>query len=301
MQYAQSKGLFNLNARENGLSLPSTAAEAQASGLPRHFGAHPEYSGIVGSQLARLEKRWNAGMTDDQLRSAIRELQGDLRSGLTKGSVPLAEGANPYLRMLGVERDVKTARYLLMRYDALVPGDFAQFRSPLPGLDEYRLGTGQRVADRYRALDLRITAARPMPDFLALPFCYIVSSKLRDLLTQEAVNAEWLPINIWFKGELLPSRYYIINALEVLPAMDMVNSDYSTYSEASGGGLKGISRLVLDENVMADLPLVDVTPAALLACRRDVAERVSSGGCTGIRFTEVDEYKCLPQEPFSVT
>jgi hypothetical protein len=87
---------YNINRGSNGMALPSTLAEAQASGLPYHGGRHlsARHTGsadaFVKQQLDALDARVRAGtISDPEILSEISRIENATREGLRTNKLRL--------------------------------------------------------------------------------------------------------------------------------------------------------------------------------------------------------------------
>jgi len=103
MQRAAQLG-YNINRGSNGMALPSTLAESQASGLPLHTGRHlsarhPGSSdAFVQQRLSALDVRVRAGTIDDAtLLAEIGRIEAATREALRANQIRL-QANDPHWR-----------------------------------------------------------------------------------------------------------------------------------------------------------------------------------------------------------
>jgi hypothetical protein len=131
-----------------------------------------------------------------------------------------------------------------------------------------------------------------IPDNLYTAIHHVVSARMRAALEPElnGSNVEFLPVRVKnHKGRFDPGEFFIVNALDVIDAIDV---------DASGGDLNPLAPTQLmsvDQVVMKPLPGQPALfrPAnwtRLIFVRADIVEKLESAGLTGLSFWELDEF-----------
>lgn len=84
---------YNVNRKNNLISLPTTIEEALRTKLPLHSGKHHNsYFGAVADQLQNLQKKYDAGkVSDSNLLNKIGEIENNIRERLLSGTLKLYE------------------------------------------------------------------------------------------------------------------------------------------------------------------------------------------------------------------
>ena len=124
----------------------------------------------------------------------------------------------------------------------------------------------------------------------------VVSARVRQLLESEPVRSvEFLPLQIInHKDEVVATDYFVLNPLEIVDCIDLAASE-GKENPLDPGTLYGVARLVLrDEAVPQTLSVFRTkhwTDVSLI--RRELAERMTKAGLTGLYFIEPAEYQGL--------
>ncbi|MET0391343.1 MAG: DUF1629 domain-containing protein [Polyangiales bacterium] len=115
----------------------------------------------------------------------------------------------------------------------------------------------------------------------------LVSQRLRDFLAERVPEGiELLPTHIHdHKGKQVPEPYYIVNPLGTYPLLDEPRCNIVERSERR---IIKLERLAIHEDrIPANRPLLRIDQLArYVAIRRDLADAISSGQFTGLRWVE---------------
>ena len=96
LQYAAKDLLYSIDRPRNGIALPS-ADDVRIPGdelLPLHRGSHPYYDSVVRQKLDSLQEAFEAGLTDEQIVTRIKQIEDELRAGLENGTITLKRPPN---------------------------------------------------------------------------------------------------------------------------------------------------------------------------------------------------------------
>ncbi|MDH0745196.1 RHS domain-containing protein, partial [Pseudomonas sp. GD03842] len=81
---------FKPDGASNGIELPRTKAMAQTLDLPGHWSNHVDYSGLVESDVAKLNTAFRAGrLSDMDLALGLKSIQNKWRSNILNKNVPI--------------------------------------------------------------------------------------------------------------------------------------------------------------------------------------------------------------------
>ena len=123
-----------------------------------------------------------------------------------------------------------------------------------------------------------------------------ISLNTRRFLEKEGVNKiEFLPIKIInHKGRVAADEYFVVNPLELVDCVDKVASEVEM-DTIDEGAISSCAQLVLSEDAIS--PELKLFRAALwsglILIRRDLAERMTGAGLTGMKFIEPHAYTGL--------
>ncbi len=118
----------------------------------------------------------------------------------------------------------------------------------------------------------------------------VVSSAIRDVVLEIGGDVELLPVAIHdHRGRVASSDYWIVNPLTRIDCLDVANSRLTV--NAIDNSYSGCDSLaILPDRVPEDATFFrpSVFPEPIV-CRRDVADRIVSGGFSGIDFVGARE------------
>jgi hypothetical protein len=184
--------------------------------------------------------------------------------------------------------------------------------TPLPGPRAAVLSALQDVEDDYELLK-GIPRAESFPDDASFAFSddYPRNLLLEDFLMNEnkllvasqrareviegagAKNNEILSVAIVdHKGRTVPDPYFIVHQIHLQPCIDEAASDYIE-NEIDRERIYYMNRLVLDESrIDSDLALFRIARFGKVPVfRRDLADRITELGLTGLQFEEVEGWE----------
>ncbi|SIS40760.1 imm11 family protein [Neptunomonas antarctica] len=163
--------------------------------------------------------------------------------------------------------------------------------SPIPviHIEDYK-GEEARFDESYTLPEGRLL------DLFKLGIYYFVSSRLKRLLEEEAVEAYFTEAAVTIKGERYPEPYYLLAPRDMLAVFDENNAVFKTEVDL-GGELKirAIEKYaLLEDAIPANQKLFYVyinggSPPLML--RSDIVKKVQDIGMTGIKYTPLDEMK----------
>lgn len=167
--------------------------------------------------------------------------------------------------------------------------------------DKYLLLEGVSLLDRWPdGVSIEFSKRHPeglnLTDALANPFGFsIVSDALKAVLEAAAAPTEFLPLHVLnHKGRVASARYWAVNVLLHLAAVDRAHSAYDVdafYDDQ----IDSFERLVLTEGVQEEgAPLFRLQERPRLQLMRDdLVEAIIAQGLTGLQFVPTDEYSTV--------
>jgi hypothetical protein len=124
----------------------------------------------------------------------------------------------------------------------------------------------------------------------------VISAKTKDFVENEAMGKiEFLPIKIVnHKGRVGPEPYFVINPLEIVDCMDK-DASVAEFNSTDEGFISGCEQLVLKEDAIPqELKVFRLGLwSGMILIRREVAEKMTTAGLTGLNFIEPAEYNGL--------
>lgn len=129
------------------------------------------------------------------------------------------------------------------------------------------------------------------------PCWLIISDRFKAVLEKfREENIEYLPIKIKnHKGRLVSERYWIVNFLVLIEAVDREHSVFKV-DGGNVGGIRMFDKLVLREDILKSGPVIfrlKEQPMIVLS-RQNLVERLNEEGITGMRFVETDKFRTFP-------
>lgn len=122
----------------------------------------------------------------------------------------------------------------------------------------------------------------------------VVSNMLKDFLERENLkNNEFLLITIFnHKGRAIKETYWILHQVELQDCIDRDKSQYEIH-DLDPGFLSFVRKLVLDETkIDPEVTLFRLKSYPnLVIIRKDLAEKITKAGFTGISFEEIENYR----------
>lgn len=175
---------------------------------------------------------------------------------------------------------------------------------PEPYEDLFELDYGVALAERWpadssSAMDPDRRKDLQLADSVRCPYARTVSTRLRAAIEAAGESRlEWLPLTILnHKGRVAARDYWIANPPYVIDCIDLdtSNARWAGKMLDADDPFAACDRLVLRP---------EVVPAAvqvfrprfkpnLLLMRRSLAEALAGSGCTGLAFSEPDDYRGL--------
>jgi hypothetical protein len=121
----------------------------------------------------------------------------------------------------------------------------------------------------------------------------IVSPRLRDFVEQQRVpKLEFLPVTILDHRDRAAANYFLLNPLEPVDCVDAQASG-ARFSRIDTSRIQEFQQLVLDEQrIDRERPLFKLKHLfQAVLVRRDLADAITSGGFSGIRWKELSAYR----------
>lgn len=147
----------------------------------------------------------------------------------------------------------------------------------------------------------------PADFFLAGLVC-IVSSKLRKLLLEQKVNAEFRAVQVYQLGKRYRRRkFYMLNILDVVDCFDYKKSKFRRTPK----GIHNITRVAIDDTranghhlfIVGPLPSKIPNSQAIrdiIRCAsEDLVTRITESGVSGVSFTTLQDRQKYPPPPMN--
>lgn len=119
-------------------------------------------------------------------------------------------------------------------------------------------------------------------DYLENSVLSFVSVDLANFLAPK-INAEFLPVEIEYPAQFT-KRYVLMHLFDRIDAIDREQSDFSEHSEALGGGISRVRKLVLNETLINGKPAFVLNELCGIFFRRDLCEEIEAAGFKGLGF-----------------
>ena len=137
-----------------------------------------------------------------------------------------------------------------------------------------------------------------MLDLFKVGISFFVSSRLRALFEEAAVEAYFTEVAVTIKGEPYPEPYYLLCPRDMLPVFDEENSLFTTETDTSGKlKIKSVEHYVLLNNEIPENQKLFYMyingKSSPLMLRSDIVEKMKISGMTGIKYTPVDEMRSI--------
>jgi hypothetical protein len=166
--------------------------------------------------------------------------------------------------------------------------------------EKYPLHDGEPLADTFAA----DAAFHMHPDFptnlllqdcvLNSDMCIVVSERLKNAVEALAPPlVEYLPVAIIdHKKRKVPQRYFIVHPVDPVDCIDRDASGAEMDEILDPAAIESVQKMVLDPALIpADRSLFRLKHYwGAVVARRDLAEALSKGGFSGLRWLELDRY-----------
>jgi hypothetical protein len=133
------------------------------------------------------------------------------------------------------------------------------------------------------------------PDFFEVGTLFVVSERLRAVLSEYKVHAEFFPLRVIHEGaEYTERRFYFCNVLNCLECFDLARGKYTFWKKPGfTDHVKAIKKLAIDEAKASGHDLFRIAKGGeYIVCASDrVASRVVERRLTGVRFIEPRDWR----------
>jgi hypothetical protein len=151
------------------------------------------------------------------------------------------------------------------------------------------------VRGRFPDTALEITSSHAPSDFFEPGTIFTVSDRLKSLLEEFNVHAEFFPIRVIYEGKEYTERtFYFCNILDCIDGFDLARGDY-TFWENPGfiDRVDKIKNLAIDEAKAAGHDLFRLTKGGeYIVCASDrVANRIVERQLTGLRMVKPEDWR----------
>lgn len=134
---------------------------------------------------------------------------------------------------------------------------------------------------------------RQLPNDYFFVGLFVVSERIKRLLEEFNVIAEYFPLQIEYRGAPYTEReFYFANIIDHVDCFDFSNSVY-TLHERDSNSVSRIETLAIDESKTAGHHLFQVARVSdLIICASEsLAKRIEAADVTGVVFVPVDMWK----------
>ena len=150
-----------------------------------------------------------------------------------------------------------------------------------------------------------VSKAKGSPtDFFFGGFALVASSRLRTLLEDVAIPAEYVRVQLTHNGQQVREpAFFLVNILEAVGCLDYTRSTYTT----TPTGIVGIEDLIIDESRAlghhlfrlgpigwAESPNPRAVGEVILCASEELARRCEAEGITGVVFSLPNERNVYP-------
>lgn len=127
-------------------------------------------------------------------------------------------------------------------------------------------------------------------DYLLSGLIEIVSERLMNVLQEQTV-LEFFRIVGRHKGQpYINHRFFLMHCTIKIPALDRHRSVYTEYSEAAGGGIKSVQKIVLDEQLVGNRELFLLTDPGIYCISNRLVSKLRGQELKGVEFVSLAEY-----------
>ena len=192
---------------------------------------------------------------------------------------------------LGNERSVKEWRRLASLRFYQDPNLLPTSTLPVIQIENFQ-GEGAWFDEHYTLPEGRLL------DLFSIVLYDFVSSRLKALFEEAAVEAYFTEVAVTIKGELYPEPYYLLCPRDMLPVFDEENSLFTIETDTSGKlKIKSVEHYVLLNNEIPENQKLFYMyingKSNPLMLRSDIVEKMKNSGMTGIKYTPVDEMRSI--------
>jgi hypothetical protein len=163
-------------------------------------------------------------------------------------------------------------------------------------LDAYMAVMGcQSLTGRLPNTSLKIRSRHPPADYFEIGGMFIVSARVKAILDEFRVHAEFFPLRIEFKGaEFTETAFYFCNILDCVEGFDLARGKY-IFSKKPGftDRIKEIRKLVIDEAKVMPYDLFRMAKCSPdIICASDkLARSIVDRRLTGMVFVEPKDWR----------
>lgn len=137
---------------------------------------------------------------------------------------------------------------------------------------------------------IQVRSKRPPSDFFEAGSFPVVSARIRAILDDHKVVAEYMPVALRDqKGESFTGSWFCFNVTAVADCLDREKSQFTR----KGMWATGIKRVAIDENKCSSQPLVLAakTNPYLLVVQDNLASEIIGAGCSGVVFRDQQNWR----------
>ncbi len=128
-------------------------------------------------------------------------------------------------------------------------------------------------------------------DYFACSFLDFVSVELARFL-ESRVRAEFLSIQAMYKkAPVNPRTYCLMHLFDRFDAVDMTKSELTMWEPTLRSGIKSVTSLVLDKEVLGDSRAFFLNELAVVCFRDDLCSEITRAGFKGLVFRPLDDLR----------
>lgn len=148
----------------------------------------------------------------------------------------------------------------------------------------------QPVQGTFPDITLEISVPHPPRDYFHAGSMFIVSNRLKSVLEEFEVRAEFFPVRILYEEqEYQKQAYYYCNILDCVDCFDRTRGEYTFWPS---GHVKGINKLAIDEDTAAGHDLFRIANGGeYIVCTSDrVAAAIIEQKCRGVVLKKPEDW-----------
>jgi hypothetical protein len=151
------------------------------------------------------------------------------------------------------------------------------------------------LAGRFPDTTIEITSDHTPADHFVVGGIFIVSDRLKSILEQSKVRAEYFPLHVVFEGkDYTDRRFFYCNLLEEIECFDFQHGKCTMWKKPGfTDRIKTIKKLAIDDKKASLHPLFRLAKCSptIVVANDDLAEKIVESECTGIRLIRPEKWK----------
>ncbi len=132
---------------------------------------------------------------------------------------------------------------------------------------------------------------RPPGDYLICGGHNIISARLRDLLEEQKVEAEYYPVEVKAKHFETDQEYFYLRVIPYISCIDRENSEFTEFTEDMGGGIDELNKLVINESVIPpNTPLLRMYELPIILVQDRLKMAIENRDISCVHFISPEDY-----------